>query len=103
MEGEMSGLAFVARLHLAALVWCYGKVFGTHCRWIRVRCAMHGAVQFWSGKRWIVFQPGFRVFGRWWPWYWYGSRDATPSARAWGFGAHRGVGCDLHEVEVPSA
>jgi hypothetical protein len=41
--------------------------------------AMHVAVNIWT-KRWgyICFHPTIRVFGHWWPWYFYVSRDATP-------------------------
>ncbi len=41
--------------------------------------AMHVAVNI-ETKRWgyICFHPTWRVFGKWWPWYFYVSRDATP-------------------------
>lgn len=44
-----------------------------------LRCAMHGAVNI-STRRWgyVCFKPPTRVFGKWWPWYFYLSPNATP-------------------------
>jgi hypothetical protein len=56
--------------------------------------AMHVALNLWT-RRWgyICFHPPMRVFGRWWPWYFYISRDATPfnTKLAVGPGIHRGT------------
>jgi len=43
--------------------------------------AMHVAINVWI-KRWgyLCFHPPMRVYGRWWPWYFYVSRNATPWA-----------------------
>jgi hypothetical protein len=46
-----------------------------------LRSAMHGAVEVWT-ERWgyVCFKPPTRAFGRWWPWYFYLSPNATPWA-----------------------
>lgn len=40
---------------------------------------MHFAVNVWT-ERWgyLCFRPPVRCFGKWWPWYFYVSRDGTP-------------------------
>ena len=45
------------------------------------RSAMHGAVNIQT-KRWgfVCFKPPTRAFGKWWPWYFYLSPNATPWA-----------------------
>lgn len=44
------------------------------------RCAMHGAINVRTKRwGWVCFKPPTRVFGHWWPWYFYASPDATPS------------------------
>jgi hypothetical protein len=49
--------------------------------------AMHVAVNLYTKRwGWICFHPPFRVFGIWWPWYFYVSRDATPSSAKIKFG-----------------
>ena len=81
------------------------------------RSAMHGAWNL-STKRfgYVCFKPPTYVFGRWWPWYFYLSPNATPwgatliwgraSWRAekrmarlrrvlWGHGYH----CDEHDPQ----
>lgn len=49
--------------------------------------AMHVALN-WRTKRWgwICFHPTMKVFGRWWPWYFYVSPNGTPGAATWGIG-----------------
>lgn len=49
--------------------------------------AMHVAVNVWT-KRWgyICFHPPMKVFGAWWPWYFYVSPNATPSCATFGIG-----------------
>lgn len=46
--------------------------------------AMHVAINIRT-KRWgyICFHPTFRVFGQWWSWYFYVSRDATPQSASY--------------------
>jgi hypothetical protein len=47
--------------------------------------AMHVAINIhvpWRSWGWVCFHPTFRVFGGWWPWYFYISPDATPNS-AW--------------------
>jgi hypothetical protein len=43
--------------------------------------AMHVALNVRAFGWWWCFHPTFRVFGAWWPWYFYASRDATPTNR----------------------
>lgn len=40
--------------------------------------AMHVALNVRTPWGWVCFHPTMRVFGRWWPWYFYVSQDATP-------------------------
>lgn len=40
--------------------------------------AMHVAVNIQTRWGYVCFHPPFRVFGHWWPWYFYVSPDATP-------------------------
>ncbi len=41
--------------------------------------AMHVAVNYYSKRwGWICFHPPMKCFGKWWPWYFYISADATP-------------------------
>ena len=49
--------------------------------------AMHVALN-WRTKRWgyICFHPTIRSFGKWWPWYFYISPNATPWAATFGVG-----------------
>lgn len=49
--------------------------------------AMHVAVNFWT-RRWgyVCFHPTMKVFGHWWPWYFYVSPDATPSCSTFAVG-----------------
>lgn len=46
-----------------------------------LRSAMHGAVNIWT-ERWgyVCMKPPTYVYGRWWPWYFYLSPNATPWA-----------------------
>lgn len=61
---------------------------GRDNRWVRLtiyplECAMHGAWNLWvRGIGYICFKPPTKVFGYWWPAYFYISRNATPWA-AW--------------------
>ncbi len=48
--------------------------------------AMHWAVNVESRWGYICFHPTTRTFGGWWPWYFYVSRDATPTRATVGFG-----------------
>lgn len=41
--------------------------------------AMHVAVNIKTRWGYVCFHPTFRVFGVWWPWYFYISHDGTPS------------------------
>jgi len=52
-----------------------------------LRCAMHGAAQFWT-KRWgfVCFKPPTYAFGKWWPAYLYTSPNATPWASTFRLG-----------------
>lgn len=49
--------------------------------------AMHVAINVWT-RRWgyVCFHPTMRVFGRWWPWYFYVSPNATPWAATFAIG-----------------
>lgn len=51
------------------------------------RNAMHFAVNI-KTRRWgyLCFQPTVRCFGRWWPWYFYASPNATPWAATFAIG-----------------
>lgn len=40
--------------------------------------AMHVAINVNTRWGWVCFHPTMRIFGYWWPWYFYVSRDATP-------------------------
>ena len=48
--------------------------------------AMHVAVNIRTVWGFICFHPPFRVFGKWWPWYFYISPDATPQSATYGIG-----------------
>lgn len=74
------------------------KYFGGHIHVAGVTIygwnAMHCAINIYT-KRWgyLCFHPTMYVFGRWWPWYAYVSRNATPSSASWGIGpGFRGYG-----------
>lgn len=56
--------------------------------------AMHVAVNVWT-DRWgyVCFHPPMRVFGRWWPWYFYVSRNATPESATFAIGPGVGERC----------
>ena len=44
-----------------------------------LRSAMHGAWNIYTRRYgYICFKPPTYVFGRWWPWYFYLSPNATP-------------------------
>jgi hypothetical protein len=49
--------------------------------------AMHVSIQV-STRRWgyVCFHPTMRVFGSWWPWYFYVSPNATPWASTFAIG-----------------
>jgi hypothetical protein len=49
--------------------------------------AMHITVQFWT-QRWgyVCFHPTVKMFGCWWPWYFYVSPNATPWAATFAIG-----------------
>lgn len=49
--------------------------------------AMHVAVNLHT-KRWgfVCFHPPMKVFGVWWPWYFYVSPDGTPPQATFGMG-----------------
>lgn len=40
--------------------------------------AMHVAINLKLGRDWVCLHPTMRVFGKWWPWYFYVSTDGTP-------------------------
>ena len=41
--------------------------------------AMHVAVNFWTKESgYFCFHPPMYCFGKWWPWYFYVSKSATP-------------------------
>lgn len=67
------------------------KHFGGHVHFWGITIygfnAMHVAVNVRT-KRWgfICFHPTFRCFGKWWPWYFYISPDATPCSARFGIG-----------------
>lgn len=77
----------------ASRVWAglFEKYFGGHIQLGRFVLygfnAMHVAVNFWTG-RWgyVCFHPPMRCFGRWWPWYFYISPNATPGAASFAIG-----------------
>lgn len=48
--------------------------------------AMHVAVNIRTRWGFICFHPTMRVFGKWWPWYFYISPDATPCNVRFGCG-----------------
>jgi hypothetical protein len=49
--------------------------------------AMHVAVLVRTYRwGWLCFHPPVRMYGRWWPWYFYASPDATPSAATFRMG-----------------
>lgn len=54
--------------------------------------AMHFAINIWSKKlrKYICFHPTVKCYGRWWPWYFYISSNATPWGATYVFGP--GVG-----------
>lgn len=67
------------------------KYFGGHVSFRRLTLygynAMHFALNFRT-KRWgyVCFHPTIRCFGRWWPWYFYLSPNATPWAATFAIG-----------------
>lgn len=48
--------------------------------------AMHLALNLATPWGYFCFHPTFRVFGKWWPWYVYLSKDATPNRTSFKFG-----------------
>lgn len=48
--------------------------------------AMHVAMNLRTPFGFVCFHPTFRVFGKWWPWYFYISRDGTPNSATVRFG-----------------
>ena len=48
--------------------------------------AMHVAVNIKTRWGYVCFHPTWRVFGHWWPWYFYISPNATPWAATFGIG-----------------
>jgi hypothetical protein len=48
--------------------------------------AMHVALNIETRWGWVCFHPTWKVFGVWWPWYFYISKDATPSGKRFGIG-----------------
>lgn len=48
--------------------------------------AMHWAVNAWFRGAYWCFHPTTRTFGARWPWYFYISRDATPSSATFAIG-----------------
>lgn len=48
--------------------------------------AMHVAFNYMTDKTYICFHPPMHCFGKWWPWYLYISRNATPQLAIWGTG-----------------
>ena len=60
-----------------------------------LRSAMHGAINVWT-KRWgyVCFKPPTYVYGRWWPWYFYLSPNATPWGATLILGRDRGMHAD---------
>ena len=48
--------------------------------------AMHVAVNLRCFGTYVCFHPTWKVFGHWWPWNFYISRDATPHAAAFRIG-----------------
>lgn len=49
--------------------------------------AMHVAINFYTKRwGWICFHPTWKVFGSWWPWYFYVSRDGTPYSATYKIG-----------------
>lgn len=61
----------------------FERTLGEHIRWGRTVIygwnAMHVAINVETRWGYVCFHPTFRVFGVWWPWYFYISRDGTPS------------------------
>ena len=62
------------------------KIFG-HSAIIYGFNAMHVTFEIWT-DRWgyLCFHPPMKCFGRWWPWYFYASRNGTPWAATFGIG-----------------
>lgn len=53
--------------------------------------AMHVAINISTRKfGYICFHPPMRCFGRWWPWYFYISPNATPWASTFAIGPEIG-------------
>jgi hypothetical protein len=50
--------------------------------------AMHVAVEVWSRRlhAYICFHPSVYFYGRWWPWKFYISENATPWAATYAIG-----------------
>ena len=48
--------------------------------------AMHVAFNYGTKKTYICFHPPMKCFGKWWPWYFYISRNATPWLATFGIG-----------------
>lgn len=49
--------------------------------------AMHVAINVYTERwGWICFHPTWKVFGKWWKWYFYVSPDATPYRASIAFG-----------------
>lgn len=49
--------------------------------------AMHVAINIRTKRwGWICFHPTWHMFGKWWPWYFYISPDATPCSAKFGVG-----------------
>ena len=59
-----------------------GKYFGSHINIGPITIygynAMHFAVNIETRWGYICFHPTLICFGRWWRWYFYISKDATP-------------------------
>ena len=71
------------------------KFFGGHIRFklLGIVCvfyghnAMHYAVNIRTRRSaWACFHPPADLWGVWWPWYFYVSRDATPTRATFGCG-----------------
>lgn len=71
------------------------KHLGGHIHFWRVTIygynAMHVAINIYT-KRWgyLCFHPTWKVFGHWWPWYFY----VSPNATAWAATFKLGPGVD---------
>ena len=48
--------------------------------------AMHVAFNYMTDKTYLCFHPPIKCFGKWWPWYFYISRNGTPWLATWGCG-----------------